>query len=40
MNFWAADHYTWVYETVIARGREIGENHAQTEAAAGALISG
>ena len=25
MDFWATDHYTWVYKTVIARGREIGD---------------
>jgi hypothetical protein len=25
MDFWATDHYTWVYQTVISRGREIGQ---------------
>jgi hypothetical protein len=25
MDFWATDHYTWVYQTVIARPREIGQ---------------
>ena len=25
MDFWATDHYTWVYETVISRSREIGQ---------------
>ena len=25
MDFWATDHYTWVYETVIARGRDIAQ---------------
>ena len=25
MDFWARDHYTWVYETVLARGREIAQ---------------
>jgi hypothetical protein len=25
MDFWATDHYTWVYQTVIARSREIGQ---------------
>jgi hypothetical protein len=25
MDFWAADHYTWVYQTVIARSRDIGQ---------------
>ena len=25
MAFWATDHYTWVYETVIGRSREIGQ---------------
>jgi hypothetical protein len=25
MEFWATDHYTWVYQTVISRGREIGQ---------------
>ena len=24
MDFWATDHYTWVYETVVSRSREIG----------------
>ena len=24
MDFWATDHYTWVYQTVITHGREIG----------------
>jgi hypothetical protein len=25
MDFWASDHYTWVYETVIARGQDIAQ---------------
>jgi hypothetical protein len=25
MAFWATDHYTWVYETVIGRSRDIGQ---------------
>ena len=25
MDFWATDHYTWVYETVITRGRDIAQ---------------
>jgi hypothetical protein len=25
MDFWASDHYTWVYQTVISRRLEIGE---------------
>ena len=25
MDFWATDHYTWVYETVISRSRELGQ---------------
>ncbi len=24
MEFWATDHYTWIYKTVLERGREIG----------------
>jgi hypothetical protein len=24
MDFWATDHYTWVYQTVISRSQEIG----------------
>jgi hypothetical protein len=24
MEFWATDHYTWIYKTVMERGREIG----------------
>jgi hypothetical protein len=24
MDFWATDHYTWIYKTVLERGREIG----------------
>jgi hypothetical protein len=24
MDFWAADHYTWIYSTVLSRGRDIG----------------
>jgi hypothetical protein len=24
MDFWAADHYTWVYKTVLERSRDIG----------------
>jgi hypothetical protein len=24
MDFWAADHYTWIYKTVLEREREIG----------------
>jgi hypothetical protein len=24
MEFWATDHYTWVYRTVLERGRDIG----------------
>jgi len=24
MDFWAADHYTWVYQTVVSRSRDIG----------------
>ena len=25
IDFWATDHYTWVYQTVIARSRDIGQ---------------
>jgi len=25
MDFWATDHYTWVYQAVIGRSREIGQ---------------
>jgi hypothetical protein len=25
MDFWSGDHYTWVYQTVIARGQEIAQ---------------
>jgi hypothetical protein len=25
IEFWATDHYTWVYQTVISRGRDIGQ---------------
>ena len=25
MDFWATDHYTWVYRTVLERPREIGD---------------
>ena len=25
MEFWAADHYTWIYRTVLERRREIGD---------------
>jgi hypothetical protein len=25
MDFWATDHYTWVYQTVISQSREIGQ---------------
>ena len=25
MDFWATDHYTWVYQTVIGRSKEIGQ---------------
>lgn len=25
VEFWATDHYTWVYQTVIGRGRDIGQ---------------
>ncbi len=25
MEFWATDHYTWVYQTVISRSRDIGQ---------------
>jgi len=25
MDFWATDHYTWIYQTVISRSREIGQ---------------
>ena len=25
MEFWAADHYTWVYRTVLERSRDIGD---------------
>jgi len=25
MDFWATDHYTWVYQTVISRSRELGQ---------------
>jgi hypothetical protein len=25
MDFWATDHYTWVYQTVISRSRDIGQ---------------
>ena len=25
MEFWATDHYTWVYQTVISRSRELGQ---------------
>jgi hypothetical protein len=24
MDFWATDHYTWIYKTVLEREREIG----------------
>ena len=24
MEFWAGDHYTWIYKTVLERGRDIG----------------
>lgn len=24
MDFWATDHYTWIYKTVLERGREVG----------------
>lgn len=24
MQFWATDHYTWIYKTVLERGRDIG----------------
>jgi len=24
MDFWATDHYTWVYKTVVERSRDIG----------------
>jgi len=24
MEFWAADHYTWVYQTILSRGRDVG----------------
>jgi len=24
MDFWATDHYTWVYQTVVSRSRDIG----------------
>jgi len=24
MNFWATDHYTWIYKTVLERARDIG----------------
>ena len=24
MNFWATDHYTWLYKTVLERTRDIG----------------
>ena len=24
MDFWAADHYTWIYKTVLERPRDIG----------------
>ena len=24
MDFWATDHYTWVYKTVIDRSQDIG----------------
>ncbi|HEX6124366.1 MAG TPA: hypothetical protein VFZ23_03260, partial [Pyrinomonadaceae bacterium] len=25
MEFWATDHYTWIYKTVLERPREIGQ---------------
>jgi hypothetical protein len=25
MDFWATDHYTWIYEMVIGRSKEIGQ---------------
>jgi hypothetical protein len=25
MDFWATDHYTWVYQTVLSRSRDIGQ---------------
>jgi hypothetical protein len=25
MEFWSTDHYTWIYRTVVERGREIGD---------------
>ncbi len=25
MEFWATDHYTWVYQTVLSRSRDIGQ---------------
>jgi hypothetical protein len=25
MDFWAADHYTWVYQTIITRSRDVGQ---------------
>jgi hypothetical protein len=25
MDFWATDHYTWIYKTVLARARDIGQ---------------
>jgi hypothetical protein len=25
MDFWAEDHYTWIYKTVLERTRDIGK---------------
>ena len=25
MDFWATDHYTWVYQTIISRSRDVGQ---------------
>jgi len=25
MDFWATDHYTWVYQTILSRSRDIGQ---------------
>lgn len=25
MEFWASDHYTWVYQTILSRGRDVGK---------------
>lgn len=25
MELWASDHYTWVYQTILSRGRDVGK---------------